>query len=68
MTLFTLVQVENFIIGAACGLLIGPENQVVRYSGRDNTKIGKTYVTIWITMTFVDRILQDACVPSVYEI
>lgn len=41
VTFQTLVQVENFLLGAACG------------------------VTILITMTVVDRFLQDACVPSV---
>ena len=61
MTLLTLVQVENFLIGAVCGLLIGPRNQDIKYSVREITQnLVKTYVTIWITMTVIDPLLQDA--------
>ena len=50
MTLFTLVKadVENFLVDdAVCGLLIGPRNQGIRYSSKENQKkMVKTYVTI----------------------
>ena len=35
VALLTLVHVENFLLDAACGLLI---NQEIRYSGRENAK------------------------------
>ena len=38
LTLLILVHVENILFEAACGLLIGPRNEGIRYSGRKKTQ------------------------------
>ena len=68
-TLLILVHLENTLVDAALRLLIGPRNQGIRYSSKENEKkLAKTYVTKRITMTVVNRILQDAFIPSVNEV
>ena len=37
-----VVHVKNILLEAACGLLIGPRKQGIRYSGREN-------ITKWVT-------------------
>ena len=53
VTLLILVHDENILYDAACGLLISPRNEGIRYSGGEKTrkKGVKIYVTKWITMT-----------------
>ena len=38
VTLLSLVLVENILFDAACGLLISPRNEGIRYSGTEKTQ------------------------------
>jgi hypothetical protein len=69
MILLTQAQVENFLIGAARGLLVGPRNQetsesdiLVKRKRKNWSK--RTSPNALVTM-IVNHLLQDAYDPSI---